>query len=698
MHKSKLQEYCHRQKWELPEYTTIKEGPPHNPRFQTTVTVNDIQFTYNTSCKTTKESQNNAAKLALHTLISSNSSGSSSSNTVQPNIQETNQTPQINATAAVVKDANRSNFQEVLFCLITSGMILIEHALKTCLTPHVNATTSVLKDVYGLRAYRRHFSYHIVSYAFLLYEGMNFSLIGTYFVVSIASIWFSTLFDFFRLRGCISEVFIDYLGGSSSSSTVLPNIQETNQTPQVNAIAAVVKDATFGAVSVGSSSSSTVQPYIQETNQIPQVNSTAAVVKDATFGAGLKGFQTYFVCLEKFSFPLNGVVSVSVGSSTSSTAQPNIQERNQSPQVNATAAVVKDADRSNDQKVLYLTQDNATTSVLKDVYGSRAYKRDILEVTTLGFEVALDWYLQYMTHPYKNQLQSYAQKRNLALPTYSCEREGPPHASRFKCKVTVDGQTYECSTFFPTLKEAEHGAAKVALMSLPSDGDDFMLYKNLLQELAQKQGYALPIYKTNKSGEPHVPTFVSTVEVEGEVFTGQEAKTKKQAEISAAKVAYVTITECKPSQGPKFLSPVCGAQADQPFSYVQSNVAANPHQDIQPTGRMVFNPVRREQAEEVKGNEEDDSQHLLDLFPQPEINPTWKRESSSTDLAAPSVPEIGPSSSSLPSDVSGGTATGPKTRIRVLPYTPNMKIPPGSTVVRRDERFVAFKLGPQSTQ
>ncbi|KAL5767846.1 hypothetical protein ACOSQ2_014629 [Xanthoceras sorbifolium] len=629
MHKSKLQEYCHRQKWELPEYTTIKEGPPHNPRFQTTVTVNDIQFTYNTSCKTTKESQNNAAKLALHTLISSNSSGSSSSNTVQPNIQETNQTPQINATAAVVKDANRSNFQEVLLSIgSSSSSTVLPNIQETNQTPQVNATAAVVKD-------------------------------ATF--VSV---------------------------GSSSSSTVLPNIQETNQTPQVNATAAVVKDATFGAVSVGSSSLSTVQPNVQETYQTPQVNATTAVVKDATFGSSSSSTVQPYIQETNQIPQVNSTAAVvkdatfGAGSSTSSTAQPNIQERNQSPQVNATAAVVKDANRSNDQKVLYLTQDNATTSVVKDVYGSRAYKRD-------------------MTHPYKYQLQSYAQKRNLALPTYSCEREGPPHASRFKCKVTVDGQTYKCSTFFPTLKEAEHGAAKVALMSLPSDGvqeDDFMLYKNLLQELAQKQGYALPIYKTNKSGEPHVPTFVSTVEVEGEVFTGQEAKTKKQAEISAAKVAYVTITECKPSQGPKFLSPVCGAQADQPFSYVQSNVAANPHQDIQPTGRMVFNPVRREQAEEVKGNEEDDSQHLLDLFPQPEINPTWKRESSSTDLAAPSVPEIGPSSSSLPSDVSGGTATGPKTRIRVLPYTPNMKIPPGSTVVRRDERFVAFKLGPQSTQ
>ncbi|XP_031276075.1 uncharacterized protein LOC116134524 [Pistacia vera] len=40
------------------------------------------------------------------------------------------------------------------------------------------------------------------------------------------------------------------------------------------------------------------------------------------------------------------------------------------------------------------------------------------------------------------------------------------------------------------------------------------------------------------------PTFVSTVEVEVEVSTGQEAKTKKKlAEMSAAKVAYLTLKE-----------------------------------------------------------------------------------------------------------------------------------------------------------
>ncbi|XP_057983461.1 double-stranded RNA-binding protein 1-like isoform X2 [Malania oleifera] len=162
-------------------------------------------------------------------------------------------------------------------------------------------------------------------------------------------------------------------------------------------------------------------------------------------------------------------------------------------------------------------------------------------------------------HMYKNKLQNYAQKRNLTLPIYSCEHKGPPHDSRFKCKVTVDGQTFESPDFFHTVKEAKHAAAKVALMSLSTDGiqeDDSGFYKNLLQGLAQKEGFVLPIYDTNISGLSHKPTFVSTVKIGGEIFQGQEAKTKKQAEVSAAKVAYTTLTERKPSS-PKFAPCSC---------------------------------------------------------------------------------------------------------------------------------------------
>ncbi|KAG9160391.1 hypothetical protein Leryth_008793 [Lithospermum erythrorhizon] len=130
-------------------------------------------------------------------------------------------------------------------------------------------------------------------------------------------------------------------------------------------------------------------------------------------------------------------------------------------------------------------------------------------------------------HTFKNRLQHYAQKHNLSLPAYCNEFEGPPHARRFRAKVTISDITYESSEFFPTLKEAEHSAAK-----------DEGLYKTLLQEFAQKKGVQFPKYNTIKSGPSHNPTFASTVEIGTDVFQGLEAKTKKQAEMGAAKFAF----------------------------------------------------------------------------------------------------------------------------------------------------------------
>ncbi|KAK6944186.1 Double-stranded RNA-binding domain, partial [Dillenia turbinata] len=147
---------------------------------------------------------------------------------------------------------------------------------------------------------------------------------------------------------------------------------------------------------------------------------------------------------------------------------------------------------------------------------------------------------------YKNRLQTYAQKKNISFPIYSCEREGPIHASRFKARVIVDGKTFDAAEYCNTVKEAEHAAAKVALNSLAPDGiveDDLGIYKNLLQELAQKEGFKLPRYSTVTNGEPHMLVFVSTVEIEGCSFRGPQSKTKKQAEMGAAKVAYNCLRE-----------------------------------------------------------------------------------------------------------------------------------------------------------
>ncbi|CAH9125049.1 unnamed protein product [Cuscuta epithymum] len=149
-------------------------------------------------------------------------------------------------------------------------------------------------------------------------------------------------------------------------------------------------------------------------------------------------------------------------------------------------------------------------------------------------------------HVYKNQLQQYAQKQGLPLPQYSCETEGPPHDRRFRSRVAFSGKFYECQQFFTTLKEAEQAAAKVAVEAICPDEiqKGGGLFKTLLQELAQKLGFLFPTYKTVQSGPPHDTTFSSVVQIDEESYQGQPAKTKKQAELNAAEIAYNTLINC----------------------------------------------------------------------------------------------------------------------------------------------------------
>ncbi|CAL0334037.1 unnamed protein product [Lupinus luteus] len=149
---------------------------------------------------------------------------------------------------------------------------------------------------------------------------------------------------------------------------------------------------------------------------------------------------------------------------------------------------------------------------------------------------------------YKNQLQELAQRSCFNLPSYTCIREGPDHAPRFKATVNFNGEIFESPQYCTTLRQAEHSAAEVALNSLSHRGpshslaarilDETGVYKNLLQEIAQRVGAPLPQYTTFRSGLGHLPVFTGTVELAGITFTGEPAKNKKQAEKNAAMAAW----------------------------------------------------------------------------------------------------------------------------------------------------------------
>nr|DAD27998.1 TPA_asm: hypothetical protein HUJ06_029466 [Nelumbo nucifera] len=73
--------------------------------------------------------------------------------------------------------------------------------------------------------------------------------------------------------------------------------------------------------------------------------------------------------------------------------------------------------------------------------------------------------------------------------------------------------------------------------------DETGVYKNLLQEIAQRVGAALPSYTTFRSGLGHQPVFTGTVELAGIKFTGEPAKNKKQAEKNAAMAAWLSLKQ-----------------------------------------------------------------------------------------------------------------------------------------------------------
>ncbi|BFG31319.1 hypothetical protein CerSpe_175930 [Prunus speciosa] len=68
MYKSRLHELCQHKKWPIPEYKATKLGLDHNPRFSASVTINRVTFDTVELFMSSKEAQNDAARLAFTDL------------------------------------------------------------------------------------------------------------------------------------------------------------------------------------------------------------------------------------------------------------------------------------------------------------------------------------------------------------------------------------------------------------------------------------------------------------------------------------------------------------------------------------------------------------------------------------------------------------------------------------------------------
>lgn len=153
---------------------------------------------------------------------------------------------------------------------------------------------------------------------------------------------------------------------------------------------------------------------------------------------------------------------------------------------------------------------------------------------------------------FKSLLQEYAQKVKLPTPVYDTIKEGPSHEPSFKSTVIVNDVRYDSLPGFFNRKAAEQSAAEVALIQLANSGGmnesaaqpvhEMGLCKNLLQEYAQKMNYAIPSYECQKNEKPGREGFFScTVEIGGMKYIGAAARTKKDAEIKAARTALLAI-------------------------------------------------------------------------------------------------------------------------------------------------------------
>lgn len=153
---------------------------------------------------------------------------------------------------------------------------------------------------------------------------------------------------------------------------------------------------------------------------------------------------------------------------------------------------------------------------------------------------------------FKSLLQEYAQKVGLPTPVYETIKEGPSHQPSFKSTVILGGVRYDSLLGFLNRKAAEQSAAEIALMELSKCGEskestfvpvhETGLCKNLLQDYTQKMNYALPTYTCKRDDTPgKTLPFSCTVEIGGIRYIGAAAKTKKEAEIKAARTALLAI-------------------------------------------------------------------------------------------------------------------------------------------------------------
>ncbi|CAJ1970834.1 unnamed protein product [Sphenostylis stenocarpa] len=152
---------------------------------------------------------------------------------------------------------------------------------------------------------------------------------------------------------------------------------------------------------------------------------------------------------------------------------------------------------------------------------------------------------------YKNRLQEFTSRSGIAIPVYQTVNEGQAHIPKFRSTVWVAGTSYTSQSTFPQKKAAEQEVARLALEtilqrtrnegpSLVSEISPFC--KSIINEYAAKLYIERPTYNTvqNRLGGM-LPVFTTSLVFNGTSYTGYAARTKKEAEQSAAQAAILSI-------------------------------------------------------------------------------------------------------------------------------------------------------------
>ncbi|KAI3900960.1 hypothetical protein MKW92_036068 [Papaver armeniacum] len=143
---------------------------------------------------------------------------------------------------------------------------------------------------------------------------------------------------------------------------------------------------------------------------------------------------------------------------------------------------------------------------------------------------------------YKNHLITYTQRSAIPLPVYETVNLG------YRCTVHVNGVAYTTVDTFRNPKDAEQEASKLALESIAKKikedsiaiiNQDPVSCKSILNEYAVKMNLPIPMYTTT---QPELlPIFISFLEFNGKSYTSPAARSKKDAERLAARMAIHSI-------------------------------------------------------------------------------------------------------------------------------------------------------------